>query len=99
MRFHVHGSRLVASCFLTAPRVTVRSSAKRDGPEDGPRLVLSGVGLGENTISILADEAVFSMDVFRHLRDEHFEKLLPKLAVGDHAILLQLWGIQRATSP
>ena len=55
------------------------------------RSVLSGVGLGENTLSILAEEAVFSMDVFLHLREEHFEKLLLKLAVGDHAILLQLW--------
>ena len=52
---------------------------------------LSGAGLGENALSILADEAVVSMDVFQRLREEHFEKLLPKLAVGDHAILLQLW--------
>ena len=52
--------------------------------------VLSGAGLGEGALSILSDEAVFTMDVFQRLREEHFEKLLPKLTVGDHAILLQL---------
>ena len=51
------------------------------------RAVLSGAGLGEGALSTLADEAVLSIHVFQCLR---FERLLPKLTVGDHAILLQL---------
>lgn len=29
--------------------------------------------------------------VFRVLREDHFEKLLPKLKVGEHAALLRVW--------
>ena len=29
--------------------------------------------------------------VFRSLQEEHFEKLLPKLKVGEHAALLCVW--------
>ena len=56
--------------------------------------VLSGAGLGEGALSI----AVFTMDVFQRLREELFEKLLPKLTVGDHAILLQLWDTKPSVS-
>ena len=34
---------------------------------------------------------MLSMAVFVTLREEHFEKLLPRLTVGDHAVLLKLW--------
>ena len=50
--------------------------------------ILSGAGMGDGTMSVLAEECVL---VFLCLREEHFEKLLPKLTVGDHACLLQLW--------
>ena len=46
------------------------------------RGILSGVGMGDGTMSVLAEECVLTMDVFLRLREEHFEKLLPKLTVG-----------------
>lgn len=55
------------------------------------RAILSGAGLGEAALSILVNESVLNMDVFKRLREEHIEKLLPKLTVGDHAIFWQLW--------
>ena len=55
------------------------------------RGILSGAGMGDGTMSVLAEECVLTMDVFLRLREEHFEKLLPMLTVGDHACLLQLW--------
>ena len=62
------------------------------------RRVLSGVGLGNATLSVLSDEHVSNMDIFLHLREEHFERLLPKLTVGEHATLLQLWERKATTS-
>ena len=62
------------------------------------RAVLSGAGLGEGALSTLQDEAVFSIHVFQRLREEHFERLLPKLTVGEHAILLQLWETKGSVS-
>lgn len=36
-------------------------------------------------------KSVLTMSVFVSLREERFEKLLPKLKVGEHATLLKLW--------
>ena len=44
------------------------------------RRVLSGAGLGNATFP---DEHVLNMDIFLHLREENFERLLPKLTVGE----------------
>lgn len=52
-------------------------------------LLLSGIG--ESSIPTLEEESVLTMSVFVSLREEHFEKLLPKLKVGEHATLLKLW--------
>ena len=49
---------------------------------------LCGASLGDATLSVLVEENV---KVFLRLREEHFEKFLLKITVGDHAILLQLW--------
>ena len=62
------------------------------------RKVQSSAGLGEGALSTLQDEAVFSIHVFQRLREEHFERLLPKLTVGEHAILLQLWETKGSVS-
>ena len=32
-----------------------------------------------------------TMDIFIVLKEEHFERLLPKVKVGQHAQLLKLW--------
>ena len=48
-------------------------------------------GVSEEAIAVLEEELVLNTVVFSCLREEHFEKLLPKLKVGDHAALLKVW--------
>ncbi|CAI8030351.1 hypothetical protein GBAR_LOCUS17213 [Geodia barretti] len=64
------------------------------------RFVLSTCGITDTSITVLEDVNVSSMTVFVSLREEHFEKLLPRLTVGDHAVLLKLWdskqGVERS---
>ena len=52
---------------------------------------LCSAGVTEETLGILQDEGVVSWSVFTSLREEHFGKLLPRLKVGQHAVLLKLW--------
>ena len=40
---------------------------------------------------MLKDEEITTDKMFQSLREEHFEKLLPKLKIGQHALLLKLW--------
>ena len=46
-------------------------------------------GVGEAGITVLEEDSVLTTSVFVSLREEHFEKLLPKLNVGEHATLLK----------
>ena len=46
-------------------------------------------GLLTETVTKLED--VTTMEIFKSLRAEHFTKLLPKLSVGQHALLLTTW--------
>ena len=48
-------------------------------------------GVSEAAIAVLEEELVLNSVVFSCLREEHFERLLPKLKVGDHAALLKVW--------
>ena len=48
-------------------------------------------GITEDTLSVLLDEAVISLSIFHSLREEHFEKLLPQMKVGQHVLLLKIW--------
>ena len=59
-------------------------------------LLLSGVG--ESSIATLEEESVLTMGVFVSLREEQFEKLLPKLKVGEHATLLKFWDAKLTSS-
>ena len=51
----------------------------------------SAVGVTEETKKVLVDEGIVSKSIFSSLREEHFERLLPKLKVGQHALLLKIW--------
>ena len=55
------------------------------------RSFLMTSGISEAAIKLLEEELVVTSAVFRALREEHFEKLLPKLKVGEHAALLREW--------
>ena len=55
-------------------------------------------GIQENSITVLEEESVLSMGVFLSLREEHFEKLLPKLTAGEHATLLKLWDAKHMST-
>ena len=45
-------------------------------------------------MTVLVDEQIISFAVFNSLREEHFEKLLPRLKVGQHALLYKLWDVE-----
>ena len=51
-------------------------------------------GVSEETKKVLLDEGIVSQSIFSSLREEHFERLLPKLKVGQHALLLRTWDRQ-----
>ena len=59
---------------------------------------MSVSGIGESSITVLEEESVLSINVLLSLREEHFEKLLPKLSVGDHATLLKIWDSKLSSS-
>ena len=48
-------------------------------------------GSFEGTKKILNEQGIISKSIFYSLREEHFERLLPKLTLGQHAVLLKLW--------
>ncbi len=48
----------------------------------------------EETIKVLQAECICSKTIFQSLRREHFSSLLPKLKVGQHAVLLAWWESQ-----
>ena len=55
--------------------------------------VLRAGRICDDTVKVM-EEGVVSLAIFSSLREEHFEKLLPKLRVGQHAMLLRLWDRQ-----
>ena len=52
---------------------------------------ISASGIGQGGLATLEEENVLTSGVFTSLREEHFEKLLPLLKIGEHATLLKLW--------
>ena len=52
---------------------------------------LSKAGLSEAVIAVLEEEVVVTFVIFQSLREEHFERLLPRLKAGQHALLLKMW--------
>ena len=60
------------------------------------RRFLATCGITDTTQVVLEEESVFNMSVFLSLREEHFERLLPKLKVGQHATLMKAWETRLA---
>ena len=58
--------------------------------------LLNSAKISEETCVLLEEEGVIFLDVFSSLREEHFERLLPKLKVGQHALLMKLWDSQQS---
>ena len=52
--------------------------------------LLHSEGSTSETIQVLADEEILSLDVFASLKEDHFRLLLPKLKVGQHALVLRI---------
>ena len=55
------------------------------------KALLASANISEETCSVLEDEGIILLEAFSSLREEHFERLLPKLKVGQHALLMRLW--------
>ena len=58
--------------------------------------VLPARRISDDTVKVMEEEGVVSLAIFSSLREEHFEKLLPKLTVGQHAMVLRLWDRQNS---
>ena len=56
-------------------------------------MFLAAAGISEAAISVQEEELFLTSVVFGSLREEHFDKLLPKMKVGEHVALLKLWDI------
>ena len=67
--------------------------------EGALRRFLKNRGVGNNTLRILEDEEILSMGTFFSLGDKHFSQLLPKLTVGQHALLLHIRHDERDIQP
>ena len=59
--------------------------------ESSFEIYLSSAGVCDSTKSVLIDQGVLSRSIFSSLREEHFGELLPKLTLGQHALLMKLW--------
>ena len=55
--------------------------------------LLHSTGISQDTAEVLEEEGVLSLTIFTTLR-EHFDKLLPKIKVGQQALLMKLWDRQ-----
>ena len=47
-------------------------------------------GITKKTIDVLMEEEIVSLDIFAALKEQHFQLLLPKLRVGQHALVCRL---------
>ena len=52
---------------------------------------LSNREVSSETIVVLKSQDIKNKSVFLSLREEHFASLLPKVKIGEHAILLNWW--------
>lgn len=55
--------------------------------------LLISSGITEDSLSVLEDEGIVSLAILTSLREEHFEKLLPNLKVGQHALMMKIWDL------
>ena len=48
-------------------------------------------GINASTMEILEEELIVDWGIFKSLSVVHLEKLLPRLTLGQHALLSQIW--------
>ncbi len=53
--------------------------------------MLESKGITEATINVLVEEDVVTKSTFALLQEEHLQKLLPKITIGQHALITSLW--------
>ena len=59
--------------------------------ESGFRDVLQRAGVTSATIAILDNEMILTEDIFYSLSETHFQHILPRIKIGQHALLLGMW--------
>ena len=52
--------------------------------------LLKSEGIAEDTIEVLCSEAIISKQILSLLHEEHLQKLLGKIRIGEHAILTSI---------
>ena len=53
--------------------------------------LLKSEGIVEDTIEVLCSESIVSKQILSLLHEEHLQKLLGKIRIGEHAILTSIW--------
>ena len=59
---------------------------------------LETAGVSEESKTTLVEQGIVSRTVFSSLREEHLERLLPKMTLGQHALLLEAWDCAHNTT-
>ena len=70
--------------------VEIRRGCAHVKMDDTFRDFLVSGGIKEETVAYLEEELIISKKTFTFLKEEHFQKLLPKMKV-QHARLLMVW--------
>jgi hypothetical protein len=52
---------------------------------------LENEGITRSTINVLDDELINNWTIFNSMGESHFDKLLPLVKVGQHALLFSMW--------
>lgn len=53
--------------------------------------LLKSEGVADETIEVLCSEGIVNKRVLSYLHEEHLQKLLDKITIGQHAILTNTW--------
>ena len=53
--------------------------------------LLKSERIAEDTIEVLFSEAIISKQILSLLHEEHLQKLLGKIRIGEHAVLTSIW--------
>ena len=58
-------------------------------------------GVGEDVVKVLIEQKVFSLRIFRAMKEDHMLRLLQcsGMPVGGHALLWELWERDSAAPP
>ena len=59
--------------------------------EESLHVLLAEFGVNSGTIDVLESEMILTKEIFFSLGDSHFQHILLKLKVGQHALLLNIW--------